>query len=127
MKKLLIAIFCILAASFSLASYAEGGDCEGRKGKKPDFSVLNIADDKQEQFESLLKNHREAHKQLRKANKGKTDEARSQMKALREGHKAEMKAFLTAEQFTKFEEMMEKRREHRKGMRKGRQGDKEES
>ncbi len=126
MKKFIVTMICVLATTFSLSCFAEGDECEGKKGKRPDFSVLNIAEDKKERFEALVAKHRAEHKKLREANREKTDGVRSQMKALHEKHKAEMEEILTAEQFEKFEEMMKELKEHHKQKRKEKRSEQED-
>ena len=118
MKKLMILMMALVIGSMA---FAEGGkgDCEG-KGKRPDFSSLNLSDEQKTKLKSVMKNHREQHHALRDKAGDDRESMRTQMKALRDAHKAEVQKILDDEQFAKFEEIMKKKHKHRKEKRQER-------
>ncbi len=119
MKKIIILFVSMSAFIFSLGSYAESGEGGERgKGKRPDFSQLNLSDVQKEKFKSLMEKHREEHQQLKETNSEKDRETHKALKILHEQHKTEMQKLLSEEQFEKFEQVMKKRRKFRKQKRK---------
>lgn len=116
MKKIIVLFTCMLATGLAFAACGpDSKDCKPGAGQRTDYAaVLNLTDSQKKPFKAMQDKHQEEHRQLRTANDDKRDEFRAQQQALRDKHMLEMKGFLTAEQFKKYEELMEKRKERRK-------------
>ncbi len=99
MKKILVFVITLFAASSLLANEgmgnAEGG---GKDGKRHQMAQLNLTDAQKTQMKALREKHV------------------AERQAMQEKHKAAIKAILTAEQWEKFQTMRPKRPGMEEGM-----------
>lgn len=87
--------------------------------------ALDLNENQIAQMEKIRENYKTKRKAIIDANDGDRKAAKTQLKSLREAQKADMRAILTPEQQTQFDELKEKHGKRRggKGKRDGKRGD----
>jgi protein CpxP len=117
-KTLLIAALAagaLLAGSSSLlAQESTNTPPPAMKGGRHDIAKeLNLTDDQKPKFQEILKSTADKRKALREDTSLTSEEKKAKAKALQEDTSTQMKALLTPEQFTKWQEMSKKMRGNR--------------
>ena len=99
-------------AGWTVAEPGWGGGPGHRGGRGHLLKALELSEDQQAQFKALRQQHREAMKPQREAIREQVEagtltreEAREQMRAAMESHRAEVEKILTPEQLQKLEEL----------------------
>jgi protein CpxP len=117
-KTLLIAALAagaLLAGSSSLlAQESTNTPPPGMKGGRHDIAKeLNLTDDQKPKFQEIMKSSREKMKDLREDTSLSSEEKKAKAKEIQENTATQMKALLTPEQFTKWQELVKHARGNR--------------
>jgi protein CpxP len=103
-----------LLAQDSTNTPPAGSHGPGMRGGRPDFAKeLNLTEDQKPKFQEIMKGAMEKRKELRDDTSLTTEDKRAKGKAIQEDTNTQMKALLTPEQFTKWQELSKKMRGNR--------------
>ncbi len=121
MKKLFFAkvlIGCIALMMFSLVGFAQKVEKQVEKLK----TELQLSDDQTAKVQAASQKRADQIKTIRDGSKERKGENRGKLKTMMDEYDAEMKAILTPEQYTKFEEIREDKKEKIKERRRNKKG-----
>ena len=117
-----------LVASSMLATAQDATNAPARKGGKGRFTVeqqmerlnaqLTLTDEQKPKVEAVLKDSNKKRQELFSDSSLDQDQRREKMRAIMEGQTKKMKEILTADQFTKYQEMMQRGKKGKKAEQK---------
>jgi periplasmic protein CpxP/Spy len=114
-------ILLVFSGSFAQPPQGGGGRFNPEERQKQQLEMmkkeLSLTPEQTTKVEALNKETGEKMRALFEANSGDRDKAREKMRAVREESDTKLKAILTAEQYTKWQEIEKKMREERRGNR----------
>jgi Spy/CpxP family protein refolding chaperone len=112
-------IGCALLLLVSVVSFAQDTEARGRKGRGEGREAqiekwkteLNLSDEQVAKIQAANKKRKEQMDKLKEERKGERKENMEKIKGISEEFDRDMKAILTPEQYTKFDEIRDDKRE----------------